>query len=71
MRIRTNLAFCAAGFLCGGCVNMIYEKTVAVTRDGNGVITQTTETETVVQKNQQGWPVKLEHLKGGQPNGPK
>jgi hypothetical protein len=50
---------------------MIYEKTVAVTRDGNGVITQTTETETVVQKNQQGWPVKLEHLKGGQPNGPK
>jgi hypothetical protein len=50
-----------------GCVSTTYTKTISVTKDENGKVIQTIETESVTQPNQQGWPVKFEHLKGVQP----
>ena len=57
--------------LATGCVATTYSKSVTVTRDADGKIVQTVETEAVVQPGGQGWPVKFEHLKGVQPNGSK
>jgi len=58
----------SASFFISGCVPSQYQKTIAVTKDATGKIVSTTETESVVQPNNQGWPVKFEHLKGVQPN---
>jgi len=60
-----------APLLLVGCVATQYQKTVSVTKDADGKIVSTTETESVIQPNQQGWPIKFEHLKGVQPGGPK
>ena len=53
--------------LCSGCVSTTYTKQVAVTKDANGRIIQTVETEGILQPNQQGWPVQFEYLKGIRP----
>ncbi len=50
-----------------GCVSTSYNKSIAVTKDSNGKIIQTVETESVTQPNQSGWPVKFEYLKDVQP----
>jgi hypothetical protein len=69
---KTNLLFTLIlGTIASGCVSTTYTKTVSVTKDGAGNVIQTVETESVVQPNQQGWPLKFEHLKGVQPSGPK
>ncbi len=54
-----------------GCVSTTYTKTVTVTKDADGKIVQIVESESIMQPNQQGWPVKFEHLKGVQPGGRK
>jgi len=59
------LLLCAA--CLSGCVATTYSKSVAVTKDADGKILQTVETEAIVQPGGQGWPVKFEHLKGIQP----
>jgi hypothetical protein len=50
-----------------GCVSTSYNKSIAVTKDANGKIIQTVETESVTQPNQSGWPVKFEYMKDVQP----
>jgi hypothetical protein len=60
-----------ASLLFTGCVATTYQKSVSVTKDADGKIVSITETESVVQPNQQGWPVRFDHLKGVQPGGPK
>ncbi|HEY4074965.1 MAG TPA: hypothetical protein VGM52_17860 [Herbaspirillum sp.] len=50
-----------------GCVSTSYTKSISVTKDADGKILQTVETEGVVQPNQQGWPLKFKYLKGVMP----
>ncbi|WDY60590.1 hypothetical protein [Pseudomonas sp. PSKL.D1] len=52
--------------LSGCVVQSTYSKSVAVTRDAEGRVVQTVETETVVQPGQ-GYPMRLEKIKGVQP----
>ncbi|KJZ44732.1 hypothetical protein PS943_01973 [Pseudomonas fluorescens] len=50
-----------------GCVvQSTYSKTVAVTKDADGRVIQTVESETVVQPAN-GYPLRLEKIKGVQP----
>jgi PBP1b-binding outer membrane lipoprotein LpoB len=50
-----------------GCVvQSTYSKTVAVTKDAEGRVIQTVESETVVQPAN-GYPLRLEKIKGVQP----
>ena len=56
----------SASLLCSGCVQTMYHKSIEVTKDANGNILQIVEVETVSQPGQ-GWPIKLEKLKGVQP----
>src|SRR5947209_13871709 len=65
MKKVTALFGCLLGLLTCGCVATAYTKTVTVTKDAAGNVTQTVETETVSQPGQ-GWPVKFEHLQGVQ-----
>ena len=61
------LAVVGAALLMNGCVvQSTYSKTVAVTRDADGKIIQTVESETVVQPAN-GYPMRLEKIKGIQP----
>lgn len=68
-----QLQSCVVGIalLTSGCVSTTYTKTVHVTKDAEGKIIQTVESESVVQPNQSGWPMKFEYLKGVQVGGPK
>jgi hypothetical protein len=50
-----------------GCVSTTYTQSVSVKKDANGKVIDITETEAVVQPNQQGWPVKFKYLKGVRP----
>jgi len=51
-----------------GCVvQSSYSKSIAVTKDAEGKVVQTVETETVVQPAQ-GYPMRLQLIKGIQPN---
>jgi hypothetical protein len=51
-----------------GCVvQSTYSKTIAVTKDAEGKVLQTVETETVVQPAQ-GYPMRLQLIKGIQTN---
>lgn len=50
-----------------GCVvQSTYSKTIAVTKDAEGRVIQTVESETVVQPAN-GYPLRLEKIKGVQP----
>ena len=50
-----------------GCVvQSTYSKTIAVTKDAEGRIVKTVESETVVQPAN-GYPLRLEKIKGVQP----
>ena len=62
--MKTIMLVLIAPLLICGCVNTQYQKTVSVTKDANGRIIGSVETESVVQPNQQGWPMKFEYLKG-------
>ncbi|MDE1167623.1 MAG: hypothetical protein PW845_20175 [Pseudomonas sp.] len=48
-----------------GCVQTAYSKSIAVTKDANGNVLQTVETETVTQPGQ-GYEMRLEKIKGVQ-----
>jgi hypothetical protein len=56
----------SAVLLSSGCVQTMYNKSIAVTKDANGNIIHTVETESVTQPGQ-GWPLKLKTLKDVQP----
>ena len=65
--MRTNAVFLLLTIAClSGCVQTAYSKSIAVTKDGDGRIVQTVETETVTQPGQ-GYQMKLEKIKGIQP----
>lgn len=49
-----------------GCVQTAYSKSISVTKDADGRIVQTVETETVTQPGQ-GYQMHLEKIKGIQP----
>jgi hypothetical protein len=56
-----------AVFVLNGCVvQSTYSKTIAVTKDADGRVIQTVESETVVQPAS-GYPLRLEKIKGVQP----
>nr|WP_317663850.1 hypothetical protein [Pseudomonas sp. KU43P] len=58
----------AASAAMSGCVvQSTYSKTIAVTKDADGKVLQTVETETVVQPAQ-GYPMRLQLIKGIQTN---
>ncbi|MFJ3450387.1 hypothetical protein ACIPM0_19545 [Pseudomonas sichuanensis] len=62
------LAVITAAATTSGCVvQSTYSKTIAVTKDAEGKVVQTVETETVVQPAQ-GYPMRLQLIKGIQPN---
>lgn len=56
-----------ASFMSGCVVQSSYSKTVAVTKDAQGKVIQTVESETVVQ-GAQGYPMRLDLIKGIQAN---
>ncbi|HHJ1298226.1 hypothetical protein NP856_12180 [Pseudomonas sp. 17391] len=57
----------ASVMLTGCVVQSTYSRTIAVTKDAGGKVLQTVETETVVQPAQ-GYPMRLQLIKGIQPN---
>ncbi|MFK3766961.1 MULTISPECIES: hypothetical protein [Pseudomonas] len=57
----------ASAALSGCVVQSSYSKTIAVTKDADGKVLQTVESETVVQPGQ-GYPMRLQLIKGVQPN---
>ncbi|WP_414537680.1 hypothetical protein [Pseudomonas sp. CAM1A] len=62
------LTLIAASATLSGCVvQSSYSKTISVTKDAQGKVVQTVETETVVQPGQ-GYPMRLQLIKGIQPN---
>ncbi|BBH46877.1 hypothetical protein [Pseudomonas sp. KU43P] len=62
------LSLMAASAAMSGCVvQSTYSKTIAVTKDADGKVLQTVETETVVQPAQ-GYPMRLQLIKGIQTN---
>ncbi|QKK95963.1 hypothetical protein [Pseudomonas sp. 13159349] len=68
MKHLVLMSVIAASAALSGCVvQSSYSKTVAVTKDADGKIVQTVETETVVQPAQ-GYPMRLQLIKGIQPN---
>ena len=61
------LSLVGAALLMNGCVvQSTYIKTIAVTKDANGKIIQTVESETVIQPAN-GYPMRLEKIRGIQP----
>nr|WP_178116366.1 hypothetical protein [Pseudomonas brassicae] len=68
MKHMIFFAVIAASAAMSGCVvQSTYSKTIAVTKDAEGKVVQTVETETVVQPAQ-GYPMRLQLIKGIQPN---
>ncbi|WP_369991360.1 hypothetical protein [Pseudomonas xanthosomatis] len=68
MKPMLFLALFATSAAMSGCVvQSSYSKTIAVTKDAEGKVVQTVETETVVQPGQ-GYPMRLQLIKGIQPN---
>jgi hypothetical protein len=64
MKIFSALMLVA--IVCSGCVATSYQKSIAVTKDANGKIISTTETETVVQPpntGSQSLPIKFQYMK--------
>lgn len=68
MKRMSFFAIIAACAVMSGCVvQSTYSKTVSVTKDAQGKVVQTVEAETVVQPAQ-GYPMRLELIRGIQPN---
>ena len=67
MKIKSLIILIVMPLLICGCVSTTYTKTVQVTKDASGNIVSRTETESVIQPNQQGYPVKFEYLNGVKP----
>lgn len=58
-----------SGVMMAGCVPTTYHKTVEVMKDADGKVTGTKITESVIQPNQSGYPVKFDYILGVNPNG--
>ena len=52
-----------AGAVLAGCVSTTYTKTVVVRTDAAGRVLERTVTESIIQPNQSGYPVKMEYIK--------
>lgn len=65
MKLNTAFLLLAVTAL-SGCVQTAYSKSISVTKDAEGRVVQTVETETVTQPGQ-GYQMKLEKIKGIQP----
>ncbi len=66
--LKTNAALLLLAVASlSGCVQTAYSKSIAVTKDVDGRIIQTVETESVTQPGQNGYPIQLEKIKGVQP----
>jgi outer membrane lipoprotein SlyB len=64
--MKTNIALLLLTVVgLSGCVQTAYSKSIAVTKDADGRVVQTVETETVTQPGQ-GYPIQLEKIKGVQ-----
>jgi len=63
--MRAALLLVAA--FVSGCIATTYTKSITVRKDESGRVIETIETETIVQPNQAGYPIKLEHLKDVKP----
>ena len=65
--MKLNAAFLLLAITAlSGCVQTAYCKSISVTKDAEGRIVQTVETETITQPGQ-GYQMKLEKIKGIQP----
>lgn len=60
------IAIISAVLFINGCVQTMYNKSIAITKDADGNILQIVETESVTQPGQ-GWPLKLKTIKDVQP----
>jgi hypothetical protein len=67
MKTLMLLSLLTAPLFFTGCVATTYTKSISVTKDANGKIISTVETETVTQPHQAGWPLKFQYLKDVQP----
>lgn len=68
MKHVISLALIATSATLSGCVvQSSYSKTISVTKDAQGKVVQTVESETVVQPGQ-GYPMRLQLIKGIQTN---
>ena len=68
MRLLGALVLLAVFASLSGCtVPSTYSKSITVKKDASGQVIGIEETETVVQGQFQGYPLKFEHLKGIQP----
>jgi hypothetical protein len=56
----------AAAVSLGACVSTTYTKTIVVRTDASGRVLERTVTESIIQPNQTGYPVRFEYLKGVQ-----
>lgn len=66
-KMKINAAFLLVVITAiSGCVQTAYSKSISVTKDADGRVVQTVETETVTQPGQ-GYQMKLEKIKGIQP----
>ncbi|KQQ62270.1 hypothetical protein ASF66_11350 [Pseudomonas sp. Leaf129] len=64
--MKTHIAFLLLAVIgLSGCVQTAYSKSVTVTKDADGRVVQTVETETVTQPGQ-GYEMRLEKIKGVQ-----
>ena len=65
--MKLNVAFLLLAITAlSGCVQTAYSESISVTKDAEGRIVQTVETETVTQPGN-GYQMKLEKIKGVQP----
>ena len=65
--MKTIIPLLVVLLLTSGCVSTTYHKFVSVTKDKDGNVISTTTVEGVSQPGQDGWPVKMDLLKGVQP----
>lgn len=64
--MKANLAVLVLAVVAlSGCVQTAYSKSIAVTKDAEGRVVQTVETETVTQPGT-GYEMRMEKIKGVQ-----
>jgi hypothetical protein len=71
MKTASMLLLVLSSLALTGCVATEYHKSISITKDANGNVISTTETEGVTQPGGSGYPITFEHLKGVMPGGPK
>lgn len=65
MRIVTALGLATLALPLAACTTpTIYTKSIEITKDGDGNVMQTVETESISQPSRKANPIKLPHLEG-------